>query len=46
MPLGLHARFNVDPRSLMRKGWAHDMANLLCRAKLQAELGFLKGARG
>lgn len=35
MPLGLHARIIVAPASVLNSRWAHDMANDLCRARLE-----------
>ena len=38
MPLGLHARIDIEPRHIMTSRWAHDMANALCRARLKLDL--------
>ena len=44
MPLGLHARFVIDPRTILRGGWSHDLANALCRAKLRIEREYLEAS--
>ena len=38
MPLGLHARIDIEPQHIMTSRWAHDMANALCRARLKLDL--------
>ena len=42
MPLGLRARIIIEPRSVMDDRWIHDMANALCKARLQLEVNLLK----
>ncbi|MBI2362582.1 MAG: hypothetical protein HYV15_04285 [Elusimicrobia bacterium] len=40
MPIGLHARIDIAPRKVFESRWAHDMANLFCRARLSLDLAW------
>ncbi|MFC1679148.1 hypothetical protein ACFL2T_02930 [Elusimicrobiota bacterium] len=46
MPLGLHAKISIEPVSIMRSRWVHDMANFFCRSKLQLEARIAKASAG
>ncbi len=41
MPLGLHVRISIHPGRVLESRWYHDMANVFCRGKIQAEVDFI-----
>jgi len=43
MPLGLHAKIDIEPKDIMSSRWTHDMANLFCRARLRLDLDWRTG---
>lgn len=43
MPLGLHAKIDIEPAHIMASRWTHDMANALCRARLKLDLDWRLG---
>ena len=46
MPLGLHAKIDIEPRDIFASRWTHDMANVLCRARLKLDLDWQRGRFG
>lgn len=43
MPLGLHAKIDIAPQSILSSRWTHDMANVFCRARLKLDLDWRTG---
>lgn len=43
MPLGLHAKIDIEPTKVFSDRWTHDMANALCRARLKLDLDWRLG---
>jgi hypothetical protein len=45
MSLGLRAKITLRPGKVLGDRWTHDMANVLCRGKIRAEIEFLAAPR-